>query len=92
MRTLVRLWRVEEFRLERLFIHETCFRDVGKEDENVDMRLGIKERKKATDVKKYPILVELPVNPKAPYFSWLVPFAPTLRKEISDHVGTDIEA
>lgn len=55
------------------------------------MRLGIKERKKATDVKKYPTLGELPVDPKTPYFNWLVPFAPTLRKETFDHVGTDIE-
>lgn len=56
------------------------------------MRHVFEDRKKATDVKEYPILVLLPVNPKTPYLNWLVPFAPTLRKEIFDHVGTDIEA
>ena len=55
------------------------------------MRLGIEERKKATDEKKYPTLGELPVDPKTPYFNWLVPFAPMLRRETLDHVGTDIE-
>ena len=50
-----------------------------------------KRIKKVTDVKKYPTLGELPVNPKTPYFNWLVPFAPTLRRETFDQVGTDIE-
>jgi len=42
-------------------------------------------------VKKYPTLGELPVDPKTPYFNWLVPFAPMLSNETFDHVGTDIE-
>jgi hypothetical protein len=42
-------------------------------------------------VKKYPTLGELPVDPKTPYFNWLVPLAPMLRKETFDHVGSDIE-
>ena len=45
-------------------------RHVFREEENDDMRLGIKEKKeKATDVKKYPTLDELPVDPKTPYFN-----------------------
>jgi len=42
-------------------------------------------------VKKYPTLGELSVDPNTPYFNWLVPFAPMLRRETFDQVGTDIE-
>lgn len=63
----------------------------GRGGRNVDVRLGIKRKKERTDVKSYPTLGELPVDPKTPYFNWSVPLAPMLRKETFDHVGTDIE-
>ena len=50
-----------------------------------------KKKKKVTDVKWYPTLGELPVDPNTPYFNWLGPLSPMLRKETLDHVGTDME-